>query len=133
MDEAISGLQDLVRKSGTSTTHDLSDDSWYLTVSGEITLHLARRDSKFMLSQSERGRSEDLFFESSHCDAMEKFLTYTLCTQLSADNDLPFLLVAPVPMTKEDVAPGYTLSPNGESWQLIENATGHKFYADYVD
>jgi hypothetical protein len=134
LDEVISRLQDLVRQTNTSVTRNPSDGSWYLAVSSETTLHLAHRDNKFALSQSDRGSEEDLFFESSHLDALDKFLTYMLCAQLRADNGLPFLLVVPVPLTVEDVAGGFSLSRNDtNSWVLSEDITGIECMADFDD
>lgn len=133
LDKVITNVQDLIVEADVSATQSSTDNSWYLSLGSDVRLHLLIDNNAFVLRQSDRGGDEDEFFVSTISDAMEKFLTYTLCRSLREDKDLPFLLVVPVPMTIEDVARGYTLLPNGDSWTLVEAATGNKFYGDYVD
>lgn len=90
-------------------------DAWIFANSGgEIRYYLRLVDGWLVLTNAERSETtEQLVFSTPLLADMEKFLTYYFCDSLRGDRQLPMLLVVPIPVTNDKVAPGFTITDSG--------------------
>jgi hypothetical protein len=102
------------------------DGSWcFYNLGGEVRLYLRWVDGRFVLSKAEREQPEHTLFVSSVIDDVEKFLIYHLTGLYRRRQGQQQLLVTPIPVTADSVAPGFSLQLDGEGLAtLTEAATG---------
>ncbi|MFE4834030.1 Imm61 family immunity protein [Arthrobacter sp. NPDC056691] len=100
------------------------DDSWCLyNLGGEVQLYLREVDGRFVLTEAERERSERIVFVSPVLDDIEKFLVFRLTSLYRRRQGQPLLLVTPVPVTADSVAPGFSLRLVGDGLATLTEAT----------
>ncbi|MGH1522556.1 Imm61 family immunity protein [Leifsonia sp. L25] len=87
---------------------------------GEIRYFLRIVDGQLVLTDAQRARTdENLMFSTPLLTDMEKFLTYYFCRRLREKRRLPMLLVVSIPVTRDKVAPGFTITdPGGPGYEL---------------
>ena len=102
------------------------EGTWcFYNLGGEVRLYVRQADGRFVLSRAERGAPESTLFASSDLDDVEKFLVFHLTGHYRRRQGQPLLLVAPVPVTADSVAPGFSLQPDGDGEAVLtEAATG---------
>lgn len=102
------------------------DGTWcFYNLGGEVRLYLREVDGRFVLTEAERERSERILFVSPLLDDIEKFLVFRLTSLYRRRQGQPLLLVTPVPVTANSVAPGSNLRLVGDGLAtLTESVTG---------
>ena len=122
VDAMIDRIRDLVISGGYALGRAPDGMSWFLDSipGGEIRNTLSLDDNGLLLTQVQRAETEqDLVFATPLLADMEKFLTYYFCGSLREDKLLPLLLVVPIPVTIDKVAPGYTITKaDGPRYEL---------------
>ncbi|MFC8041840.1 Imm61 family immunity protein [Paenarthrobacter sp. NPDC057355] len=126
-------VSDLIAPAGFTYYQDSTDGSWFLDPRDDFIYHLFVNRNAYILSQSDRGQPEQAVFTTSSLGAMELFVTHLLCEGYREEMDLPRLLVVPVPLTPNDVAPGFLLTQQNHIWTLIDESTGSKFFSNHIN
>ena len=93
---------------------------------GEIRNFLRLVDGRLALTQAQRSNTKErLEFSTPLLTDMEKFLTYFFCRRLREEKRLPMMMVVPIPVTRDKVAPGFTITdPGGPGYELHHAGEG---------
>ena len=124
LDELMARSAALIATAGYTASKDDSDGSWYFSPSGDYYRHVHVRDEAFVLGQVNRDRPERDVFASENARDMELYIVFWLCSDWRSSRGLPMLLTAPIPVTMDKAAPGFTFERDGSTWVLVETRSG---------
>ncbi|WP_024819742.1 Imm61 family immunity protein [Arthrobacter sp. 31Y] len=122
LSELESRIRATSRAAGIDVGQDPLDGTWFFT-SDDVRLHLKIENESFVLGASDRGQAENHVFTTPLLEDMEKYLTYRFCTISRFDKQLPMLLVVPIPVTLDKVAPGFRIEAIGRNSRLIHHSS----------